>query len=163
MLTEAQQQLAENNYKYAFWVANRWVKKQDVITRDELEGIALEALCEATVVYNPDRGCNFINFSKMRINQAIIKALQANQSTPKTISELSYAVAGKTCDCNREIEKLNLRCAIEELPQLQKDIVMDHYFNDLSRKEIALKYGISFNNVRHLLSVARDALKEKIA
>ena len=75
-LTAEQQQTVSDNVKFAYHLANKWADKQSAIDREELIGIASEALCRAVCMYDPDRGCGLASFAKRHINHTISKAIR---------------------------------------------------------------------------------------
>lgn len=61
----------------------------------------------------------------------------------------------------REKSKI-LRDLIEELPELQKAVIIAHYYDGLTIKAIAEMLGCSEGTVKSRLSYARKALKKKV-
>ncbi len=58
--------------------------------------------------------------------------------------------------------KYRLHLAVNELSELQRTIIQQHYFEDKSVKDIALQFDLSTSNVKVRLHRARKKLKEKL-
>ena len=59
-------------------------------------------------------------------------------------------------------ERDELRCAVEKLPQVQKEVVRSFYFDDLTYEQISKKMKLPINTVRSHLFRAKAALKKII-
>jgi len=55
-----------------------------------------------------------------------------------------------------------LHLAVNELSELQRTIIQQHYFEGKSVKDIALQYDLSISNVKVRLYRARKKLREKL-
>jgi RNA polymerase sigma factor (sigma-70 family) len=163
MLNEAQQALITNNINFARWIVAKWVPRQSVFARDELEGIAFESFCRAAALYDPSRGCKFIHFAKMHVNQEIVKAIRAKKSTLNH-DRLAYADAQTVAvdmhdDC---IDYIDLHAAINSLAERDREIVIDYYFNGLEQSQIGEKHGLTEWSICMILKKAREKLKNKL-
>jgi|GEM_PF-296123 len=58
--------------------------------------------------------------------------------------------------------KYRLHLAVNELSELQRNIIHQHYFEGKSVKDIALQHDLSLSNVKVRLHRARKQLKEKL-
>ena len=47
-----------------------------------------------------------------------------------------------------EIELEELACALERLPERERDLLILHYYKELTLKEVALRLGMSYANVK---------------
>ena len=167
MMTQEQQDLVRNNIKFAYYMVNKWMKKQKLFRREDLESIACEAICKAAAAYDSSRGCSFINFSKLVINHTIFKEIRDKLLHDKLEAKAAKAekeglLTSLIFDENT-VNKLDLFKAIKELPRRRQDIVTDYYFNGLSYVEIMLKYQLTKRQVKYALREARESLRQKIA
>ena len=165
MLTQEQQALAADNIGFAYYLVNMWVKKQKTIGREDLDDIACEALCKAAALYDPSRGCNFINFAKRHINHTIMKKIRdkLTHDCIENKAALMEAIRRQfACQEEAFVQNLDLYNALQDLPPLRKAIIIDHYFNGLSYKAIATKYGMTQHRVKYALQVARRTLHQNL-
>lgn len=169
MLTAAQQKLVTDNINFAYYLVNKWVKKQRVIGKEDLDSIAMEALCTAAIQYDPSRGCNFINYTKMCINHAIAKSvrdkLRHDRVEAKVVSMEGAVLKSKA---TKDIVEDHLQCsalydALDQMSEQEREILEDCYVSGLSYKEIALKHGISLNQLKFILLRTKKQLRKKIA
>ena len=56
-----------------------------------------------------------------------------------------------------------LAAALETLPQRSRDLIVLHYYGNLTLKEIALKFGMSYANVKLIHKKTLAELKEKLS
>lgn len=56
-----------------------------------------------------------------------------------------------------------LATALETLPQRSRDLIILHYYGNLTLKEVALKLGMSYANVKLVHKKALAELKEKLS
>lgn len=167
MLTQEQQALVQDNIKFAYYLVNKWMKKQKQFSREDLTSIACEAMCKAAAAYDPSRGCNFANFSKLVINRIIFikirdKLLHDKLEAEATKTEKQRLSATVPLE-KTIVDNLVLHQAIKELPRKHQNIVNDFYFEGLSQTEIMLKYTLTKRQVKYALHTARKLLRQKIA
>lgn len=167
-LTTTQQQLVTDNINFAYYWANRWVRTQGVINREELISIACEALCKAALLFDPERGCGFVSFSRRHINHTLSKAVRdklCHDRIENNARELQAFSLQKEAEYSVEDNILCdavLQDAIDDLPSRRKAIVIDYYLNQLNYKEIALKHRLTTTQVKFALREARKTMREKI-
>lgn len=168
-LTSEQQALVTDNINFAYYLANKWAKKQRVIIKEDLDSIAREALCTAAMKYDPSRGCNFINFTKMCINHAIAKSIRDKLRHDRIEAKVvSIEVAALKSKAKKDIIEDQLQFsalydALDQMSEQEREILEDCYVSGLSYKEIALKHGITLNQVKFILSRTKKQLCKKIA
>ena len=63
---------------------------------------------------------------------------------------------------SEHIEIENIRKAIIDLPNSQKERIIDYYFYGMTQKEIANKYNISIRAVQYTLNTALRKLKQNL-
>lgn len=63
---------------------------------------------------------------------------------------------------DKEIDVYKLKRCINELPIQEKEIIEDHYFNNLSQKDIGVKFGISQSAINQRLKKILMLLREKL-
>ena len=168
-LTAEQQALVTENINFAYYLANKWANKQKVIAKEDLDSIAREALCTAAMKYDPSRGCNFINFAKMCINHATAKSIRDKLRHDRIEAKVvAVEVAALKSKARKDILEDHLQYsalsdALDQTSEKEREILEDCYVSGLSYKEIALKHGITFNQVKFVLSRTKKQLCKKIA
>lgn len=129
--------------------------------REEYFQLGLCGLFEAYQNYNPEKG-TFTTFAYYRIRGKILNHLKRKISTGEKevhveFDFLSYML--RTSDTNPLEKNLLLRQGIEHLkPELRK-IIIYHYFEGYSFKEIAEKLQISYPTVKRRHKEALQKLK----
>ena len=168
MLNEAQQQLVTDNIKFAYYLANGWCNKQGVFDREELTSIVLEEFCKAADSFDPNRGCSFIRYAKHYVQHALINKIRDEISHRKIEDKANQLAANAILDDahvapENNAANMDLHDALDQLSEQHRAIIHDFYFNGISRKETALKHGITDNQLKFILSGIRQQLREKIA
>ncbi|NUP98633.1 MAG: diguanylate cyclase [Armatimonadetes bacterium] len=70
--------------------------------------------------------------------------------------------AGDPTDEFPIVDRLALEEAIQQLRQVERQVVFDFFFNELSKTEIAQRLGYSISHVSHVLRRALKELKEQL-
>lgn len=60
----------------------------------------------------------------------------------------------------KKIQNENLYVAINKLPKTQKNRLIDYYFNDISKKDIALKEKCSIRAIKYSIDIALEKLRD---
>jgi len=169
MLTAQQQDMADQHYRFAIWLAAKWSKIQDTVPREELEGIALIELCNAAAAYDPSRGSSFTHFAKHHINQILARTIKEtrrhNRIEDQAVRKEEMTIKRKNAEYNVENKALGseLQDALDQLSPEHREILEECYIDKLSYKEIAFKHGLTVNQVKFILRCAKQQVRQKIA
>ena len=156
-LTEEQKKLINDNMDYAVLYARQSAKRYQIYDRSELKSMALLALVEAAVKYDPAKG-PFKRFLDYAIRQAIIDTRRKENSLKKNILEENMdAFQPKANECHQD-----LRFAIDALKDTHKEMLIDYYFKGLSQPEIAAKNNISTTAVCRQLKRILKKIKAEL-
>lgn len=191
-LTHQQMQLAAGNMRLAYHEVNKQRRRHPtlrLIPLDELNGIALYALCKAAKKFDPYAGYRFSTYACTVIKHDIQRAsLQAGvvrlpasycyPDTPEedvkiaerllatTTIEESLAADTRRCDPAEEMDarerRLRLRRHIARLPQPYRLAVKMHYLHRSALTAIAARLGVKRKEADRLLADGLRLLKRRL-
>ena len=159
-MTVEQNNLVEQNMRFAYSRASGWNKRQTVLDYDELCSIALLGLTKAAISYDKSKNNNFLSYAKVVIENEIKTQLnkENNYIKNKFNTATRVEIEERMITFDNIGESLRLKTAIAELPQLYQKILFDFYEASLSQYEIADKYNISQTKVSIILKKAKEIL-----
>lgn len=160
-MTDEQQKLVTDNIKFIYWLANNMSRTFTSIEKDELISMVMECFTAAAIKYNPNRDCSYIQFASIHTRNKILSEISKRNVRAKYSAEMYQTEYKKSYDPADTY--LDLQEAIQALPERNRKILIDYYYNGLSQPEIALKYGFGRPWINEILRQSRKAIKEKIA
>lgn len=84
-------------------------------------------------------------------------------TTSHAFNSLSFAEEGAEADLTREETYARLRALIQELPAVQKEVLIMRHYGDMSFQEIADATGVSINTALGRMRYALINLRKKMA
>lgn len=155
-MTEYQTRLIEDNIGIAYWMANKWEHKQDILDRDELVSEALYGLTKAATKYDSSRNAKFATYAKISIDSDIIDLLRANkrkQQIRNTVELTDIIQSSKEASYEHENIDilLDIDTKLSKMKSTHRDIFNDFYIEGLTQEEIAAKNNMSQPNVYKIL------------
>lgn len=155
-MTEYQNKLIEDNIGIAYWIANKWEHKQDILDRDELVSEALYGLTKAATKYDASRNAKFATYAKISIDSDIIDLLRINKRKLMIRNTIELTEMVDTSkEASYEHENLDMLIDIDtklsKVKPVHREIFNDFYKEGLTQEEIAVKNSMSQPNVYKIL------------
>lgn len=154
-MTEYQTKLIEDNLGIAYWIANKWEYKQDILDKEELISEALYALTKAAISFDAKKGAKFSTYAKISIDSDIIDALRARKRKNLVTNtvELTDVIENKETSYTYEnIDVLlDINTSLSNMKSIHKSIFEDFYIKGFTQEEIGRKNNMSQPNVYKIL------------
>jgi RNA polymerase sigma factor for flagellar operon FliA len=164
MQTLARDRLITEHLPYTGAIAENLMKEfnlHGVVPEEDVLGYARIGLTQAAGRFSPDRGAKFATFSFPRIRGAIVEGLrksnrarghhrvhqEASAGTPFSVrsDRASDVLPAHAVDPFEQLEARSLHKvvlkAVRELPDLERQVILLFYFEDLDRDRIAERLG----------------------
>lgn len=162
-----QQKLIEDNQKLAYWLAHRWAKTQSLIDVDELISISLFGLTIAAQSYNPDKNTQFNTYARLVIENRFKNELKKQKKYQLKYTETeepnqngtAKAPVSYTPDYD---ETIDVRRAIEALPEDYRLMIDEFYNLGYNQHEIAARHNISQTKVSLMIKEAKYFIEQRI-
>jgi RNA polymerase sigma factor (sigma-70 family) len=153
-LTENQKSLITQNLGLAYWIANKWEYKQDILDKEELISEALYGLTKAAIRFDAKKG-KFSTYAKISIDSDIIDALRARKRKNLVTNtvELTDVIENKETSYTYEnIDVLlDINTSLSNMKSIHKSIFEDFYIKGFTQEEIGRKNNMSQPNVYKIL------------
>jgi RNA polymerase sigma factor (sigma-70 family) len=164
LMTQTQNNLIEDNMKFAYWRAYEWAKKQKNIEIEDLISIALLALTKAAATYDPTKNSKFTSYASFVINNEITTELRKSVNYKAFSDNLKEAESEDEVSMTHDSidDGMDLKEAIGLIPAQSRDMLLDFYQEGLSQYEIADKYGVSQTTVSIIIKKAKKVIASYI-
>lgn len=132
-------------------------------SREEAEELTQEILFQALKSVSELRDVNRFEPWFWRLADITLKVYKRGRAKSRNMmsfDEVSDLAVEDNYDFENDEEYQNLRRRIAQMSAAYRDIIVMHYYDNLSCKVIAQKLGIPEGTVTYRLSMARDKLKE---
>ncbi len=149
---------------------------RDVIQRDDAVAYGHLGLLEAASRFRPENGASFATFSYFRIRGAVMDGIRRSWGDERSLRALDQKNANRErdqrplrsrpstrtfFDPTELLDNLSLRAALlpalRALSELQRQVIVLYYFEDLNLERIAQRLGYTRS---HVARVHRQALAE---
>lgn len=152
--------LINENITFAYWKSRQWSSKQNFIDVDELNSIALFALTKAAETYDSSKA-SFATYASKVIDRAFqeeIRKIRRDKAAMNMVSigESNENIEGK---CSHIVD---IRNAIDLLPPLDKQILIEYHVESYSKREIAKKHDISVSCINGIIQKASRFVANRI-
>lgn len=174
----------EEHLGLAYKTASEFHKRNGIRTFDEINSAALLGLVQAVNRFDENKGVKFSTFAVPTIvgaikndfyrdkSRFIRKTIDRKQVIEKiSIDSLNRIIPLKkdvefvewcsdNFDMDKELEKINLRIALNHLNDLQKKVIKLIYFEDKSQSEVAKILKTSQPNISRINRGALEVLRK---
>lgn len=159
-MIQEQELLIQEHMHIAKSKAGKWCRQQNALTYDELLSTAYLALCKAAQSFDPDRGCHFVGFASICIENAIRSEMRPSISYKQHTSSTEAEDVPEEKEGAEIEDLLALRQALEKLPREDREFLMAYYSGDgKSQRGLAAEQGCSQKAVFKRLRELRDFLR----
>ena len=148
------QKYARDNYKLVPYFSKGYAKKY-ALNRDEREELIQEGyigLMHASRKYDDTRGLKFSTYSSYWIKRYFQEYLKKNNKRKSVTRALEL----------KEIPSYDYKQKIEltGLSEIEKQLIIERYYNNKKVKDLALEYGVSRNTLTTWFKNALKKLKK---
>lgn len=166
-MNEYQIKLIEDNTNLAYWLAHKWAKTQSLIDVEELMSISLFGLTIAAQSYNPNKNTQFNTYARLVIENRFKNELkkQKKYTLRYTESEEPMEKCEVKAQASYELdydETIDVRKALEALPE-DYQLMIDEFYNlGYNQHEIAARHNISQTKVSLMIKEAKYFIEQRI-
>jgi len=142
-MTQEQQALIEAHMSIAQNKARKWSRCQDVLDYDELLSCAYLALTKAAQSFDSSRGCHFVGYVSVCIDNAVRSEMRApilskQNSSSQDIDLVTEEQGGADIE-----DIIALRQAISKLPVREKELLERYMQDGMNQRKLASELGTS--------------------
>jgi RNA polymerase sigma-70 factor (ECF subfamily) len=116
-----------------------------------------EFVCWVEAVY--DKLVPQLRRNARRLKRGLGREVQGNRSTARSIEPADPGAEPPSAQARRNEAREGVNTAIDLLPDRYREVVLLHYRDRLTYKQIAVRLGIPAKSVEHYLSTAREKLR----
>ena len=137
-----------------------WGKVSDKYLAEDLTSVVFLKIYEKLANYDSSKASVSTWIYTIANNTVIdyFRTRKVSEELPEEIAQMSEIED----DYVKEEELTELAAALRKLPERERDLLILHYYDNLTLKEIALKMGMSYANVKIVHAKAISHLKELI-
>lgn len=168
-LTQQQQDLITDNYNFCLWKTNKWhtkLKNSDAsyISLEDIESTAMLGITLAALKYDSSKNPSFVSFADMVIDREIIKLIGKEKGfyEKNKPEQPYYDLKDEESPEDKADEIMDIKNAIEALPQEHKDIINGYYVHGLGQCTIAENRGVSQTKVNRVIREAKEFIFHRV-
>jgi len=155
-LTNEQRALAERYIPLALKLASRFEGRSTSIDPEDLQQVALTALCEAAARFSPERGTSPAQFFGPAIKGALSDYVRASFTDRIRLSDRLSVLVESPCNNVDAVDSADAFAAlIESAPPKYQDLLWLVFAVGLTQAEVAGRFGVTQPYIAKLL---REAL-----
>lgn len=137
-------------------------KYAGIFAPDELESIGNIALWKCLMAHDDSMGQKFTTSLYNHIMWEILSELRKyNKANRLSINTNGSGLIENTTNYNKEIDRIDIKDAIDSIPNYMQDIVYEYYIEKKTLSEISEKYHIGIETTRKRLKQGVATLKDK--
>jgi RNA polymerase sigma factor (sigma-70 family) len=161
-MTQEQELLIEQHMDIARNKSRKWARSQDVLSYDELLSTAYMALVKAAQSYDATRGCHFVGYCSICIDNAIRSEMRAPILNKQNSSSSDVDLVIEELH-GADIEDLiALRQAVARLPQREKELLQRYMSDNMNQRKLASELGCSQTRVYEELREIYEFLRHQM-
>lgn len=166
-MTREEIDLIENNYKLVYFVVNKYFKKLNIETKEDLVSEGFLSLVRKAKYYNPDRG-SFSTFIVRTIYLDLIRYLQTHVNKHTSEVSLNDNIAEDLTymdiisDNQDDLKYVDLYDSLNKLPKQKYKIITEVFLEGKSQVEVAREMGISRQRINVIVNQTLNELKENL-
>lgn len=169
-MTQEQERLIEEHIHICKNKAVKWAKSQNVMTYDEILSTSYMALCKAAQAFDSKRGCHFVGFASICIDNAVRNDLKVANKDKKAVTrqdaDLVIGVLGGEdviALWGEDVEEIvALRLAIQRLPKAEREL-LEKYAKGATQRQLAAELSISQFAIHKQLQEIYEFLRFQMA